>query len=127
MAGLSEAEAVESLSGAETNVLTIGFAPGQPYLGTLPEPWDIPRQTGLTPQVPVGALVVAIRQFVLFSVGAPTGWRHVGCTAVRLRDFDAPDPFLLRPGDAVRFPSVSAEVFARLEAADGGVTVEPMS
>lgn len=102
-AGLTEEEAIASLSGARLTVQTIGFAPGQPYLGELPKAWDIPRQSQLTDRVPEGALAVAIRQMVLFSVEAPTGWQHVGQTAIRLFRPDAEDPFLLRPGDEVQF------------------------
>ena len=121
LADRSEAEAIRELSGAPLRVTTIGFAPGQPYLGTLSEAWDIPRQTGLTPSVPVGALVVAIRQMVLFSVSTPTGWRHVGQTHARLFRPEAQQPFLLRPGDEVRFPAISREHFEamRAEGADG--------
>ncbi|WP_425074054.1 5-oxoprolinase subunit B family protein [Sagittula sp. S175] len=123
-AGMSCEAATESLSTARVRVTTIGFAPGQPYLGTLSEAWDIPRQTALTPQVPVGALVVAIRQLVLFSVTTPTGWRHVGQTKARLFRPEAAEPFLLRAGDEVRFPSVTREAY---EAMPGdGVTVEAL-
>ena len=80
LAGLSEAEAIAALSAARVRVLALGFAPGMPYLGILPAEWDLPRQTGLTPKVPEGALVVAVRQFVLFGTEAPTGWRQVGRT-----------------------------------------------
>lgn len=124
-AGLTEVEAIASLSQAEVRVTTIGFAPGQPYLGTLPEAWDIPRQTALTPQVPVGALVVAIRQLVLFSVTTPTGWRHVGQTRARLFQPESETPFLLRAGDVVQFPAISAEEFANLEG--DGIRVEPLT
>ena len=65
-AGLSVPEAIASLTTIRVRVQTIGFAPGQPYLGVLPEAWDIPRQQDLTPRVDIGALVVAIRQLVLF-------------------------------------------------------------
>ncbi|CUH75825.1 5-oxoprolinase subunit B family protein [Tropicibacter naphthalenivorans] len=127
LAGMSEAEAITSLSSARTRVTTIGFAPGQPYLGTLPEPWDIPRQTGLTPKVPVGALVVAIRQFVLFSVSTPTGWRHIGQTAAQLFQPDAAEPFLLRPGDEVVFPAVPRDAFEALQADPmGGIRMRPL-
>jgi 5-oxoprolinase (ATP-hydrolysing) subunit B len=47
-------------------VLAVGFAPGQPYLGPLGEEWNLPRLKALQ-QVPAGALVQAISQFVLFS------------------------------------------------------------
>ncbi|APG46078.1 5-oxoprolinase subunit B family protein [Phaeobacter porticola] len=117
-AGVSEAEAIEQLGGARVRVLTIGFAPGQPYLGTLGENWDIPRQTSVTPQVPAGALVVAIRQFVLFSTASPTGWRHVGQTGLRLFQPSADNPFALRAGDELQFEPVRKDAFLRL--CDGG-------
>ena len=106
--------AVESLAAAEVRVLTIGFAPGQPYIGELPPAWDLPRQRSLTPRVPVGALGLAIRQMVLFAVETQTGWRHVGQTALRPFQPEAPEPFLLRPGDALRFEPVSAATLAQL-------------
>ena len=107
-AGLSEDAAITSLSQTRVRVQTIGFAPGQPYLGELPEAWDIPRQSQLTERIPVGALAVAIRQLVLFSVATPTGWQHVGQTAIRLFRPDADEPFLLRPGDEVQFVPTDA-------------------
>lgn len=114
LAGLSLAEATDSLGAARVRVLAIGFAPGQPYLGLLDDTWNIPRQTGLTPQVPSGALVVAIRQLVLFTNASPTGWRHVGQT--RFRNFapEAEQVFALRPGDEMQFdPCPEAEFETR--------------
>lgn len=126
-AGLTAEEAVQSLSRSRVRVQTIGFAPGQPYLGALPECWDIPRQQNLTPKVPVGALVVAIRQFVLFSVTTPTGWRHVGQTAARLFRPDSDDPFLLRPGDEVEFPAIRYEEYENICSSGGdGIRVEAL-
>lgn len=115
-AGVSPDQAIAEFCAAPLRVQTIGFAPGQPYLGSLPAHWDIPRQTALTPQVPVGALVVAIRQMVLFSVSTPTGWHHIGQTALRLFQPQAPEPFLLRPGDEVLFESAPPEAYPRLQA-----------
>lgn len=124
-AGVSVADAVRQMSEARVRVQTIGFAPGQPYLGLLPENWDIPRQTALTKAVPEGALVVAIRQFVLFSVSSPTGWRHVGQTALKLFRPDSDTPFFLRPGDEVQFVEASADVLARYaDDPDGGAVIE---
>ncbi|WP_170582765.1 5-oxoprolinase subunit B family protein [Ruegeria arenilitoris] len=127
-AGLSEAEAIRSLSEARVRVQTIGFAPGQPYLGELPPAWDIPRQKELTPRVPEGALVVALRQLVLFSVTTPTGWQHVGQTAIRLFQPDVPEPFLLRPGDEVQFTPTNPETLARMRSDPrGGASCEALA
>lgn len=128
-AGMTPEEAVRSISTSQVRVQTIGFAPGLPYLGELDPAWDIPRQTALTERIPVGALTVAIRQMVLFSISTPTGWRHIGQTAFQGFRPDADTPFVLRPGDEVRFEPVGAEVYDRLRAAgpDGGATSEPLA
>ena len=114
LAGQSEAEAIATLSTARTRVLTLGFAPGQPYLGELPPAWNIPRQSTITPQVPAGALVVAVRQLVLFANPSPTGWRHIGQTAFRCFRPEKPEPFTLRAGDEVQFHPVTAEEYSNI-------------
>lgn len=127
-AGVSAEDAVKSLAETRVRVQTIGFAPGQPYLGELPEIWNIPRQSRLTERIPEGALAVAIRQLVLFSVSTPTGWQHVGQTAMRLFQPDADDPFLLRPGDEVQFVPTDAEKLKAMRSdAMGGADCEPIT
>ena len=117
-AGLTREQAITSISETTVRVQTIGFAPGQPYLGELPDCWDIPRQTQLSENVPACALVVAIRQLVLFSVTTPTGWRHIGQTGFRLFRPEAETPFILRPGDEVRFTPTTPEKLSNMIAQD---------
>jgi KipI family sensor histidine kinase inhibitor len=118
MAGLGAMEAAVELAATRLRVLAIGFAPGQPYLGELPERWALPRQAGLTPEVPEGAVTVAVRQVVLFANPSPTGWRWVGRTAFRCFRPEAAEPFPLRPGDEVMFEAVGPEAMARIRAED---------
>ena len=113
LAGLTSAQAVAELSNQEVRVLAIGFAPGQPYLGILPEHWNLPRLSGLTPQVPAGALVVAVRQLVLFANASPTGWRMVGRTGFRCFDPAARDHIGLQAGDRIRFPVADAAAISQ--------------
>lgn len=128
LAGLSPEQAVAEIAATRLRVQTIGFAPGQPYLGELPDHWAIPRQTELTPRVQVGALCVAVRQMTLFSVSTPTGWRQVAQTAMRLFRPESDAPFLLRPGDEIAFRPVEREAYERLvaEGPDGGARSEPL-
>ena len=124
-AGLSVGAAIASISQSRLRVQTIGFAPGQPYLGELPAAWDIPRQTALTEKVPEGALAVAIQQLVLFSVTTPTGWRHIGQTGFRLFRPESEQPFVLCPGDEVIFEPTSSETLEQMKSdVDGGATSE---
>ena len=126
-AGLTEAEAILSISQSRLRVQTIGFAPGMPYLGELPGAWDIPRKTDLNPKVPAGGLCVALRQLVLFPAETQTGWHHIGQTAVRVFDAQADAPFMLRPGDEVQFSPVGPQDLAPLfNAPHGGAEVEMM-
>lgn len=129
VAGLSPEEAIRSISQTRVRVQTIGFAPGQPYLGELPTEWDIPRQTQLTTKVPTGALTVAIRQLVLFSVSAPTGWRHIGQTAFQAFRPASATPFVLKAGDEVEFVPTDPDTYDELteQGPDGGATSERLS
>ncbi|WP_295317709.1 carboxyltransferase domain-containing protein, partial [Roseobacter sp.] len=105
--GIDPDEAIRQLSASRVRVLTIGFSPGQPYLGQLDAQWNIPRQQDLTKSVPSGALVLAIRQMCLFTNATPTGWRHIGQTAFKTFSQKSAQPFALSPGDELIFPSVS--------------------
>ncbi|MGL4279157.1 MAG: 5-oxoprolinase subunit B family protein [Albidovulum sp.] len=125
--GLDAAAAVADLVARPLRVMAIGFAPGLPYMGILPDRWDIPRKTGLTPKVPQGGIVVAVRQAIIFPTDTPTGWWHVGQTGFRGFRPGAAEPFLLRPGDEVRLKPVSEEELRALQADDpdgGGAAVE---
>jgi inhibitor of KinA len=126
--GVAEADAVAELTATPLRVMALGFAPGLPYLGILPERWDIPRKAGLTPRVPAGGVVVAVRQAILFPTETPTGWWHVGQTAFRGFRPGAEEAFLLRPGDEVLLQPVSQAEAAALGRDDpeGGVTCAPM-
>ena len=121
LAGLSPDAAVAEIAATELSVLAIGFAPGQPYLGHLPDGWNMPRQTALTPQVPAGALVVALRQIVLFANPSPTGWRWIGTCGFQPFSATRSDPFALRAGDRVRLVPTDAATVAALAARDDGL------
>ena len=130
-AGYSAAQALESLTAARPRVLILGFAPGQPYSGQLGPEWDIPRLSELTRAVPQGALVVAIRQLIVFSKTTPTGWRHIGQTAFQCFQPEAENPFALRPGDALSFRSITPEELENIrkdpKSGNGGAVVEALT
>ena len=130
-AGLNPDEARQQIADARVRVLTIGFAPGQPYMGQLPPAWDIPRMTQLNPQVPGSSLVVAIRQLIIFAGPAPTGWRHIGQTAFKCFRPNSDAPFALTPGDEVTFREITPEELADIKATDetgdGGASREALT
>ncbi|WP_172329607.1 allophanate hydrolase subunit 1 [Mangrovicoccus sp. HB161399] len=121
LAGTSEEEAVRQICAADLGVLAIGFAPGQPYIGLLPENWGFPRMSALNPAVPQGAITVAVRQIVMFTADGTTGWRQVGRAGFRNFVADRSEPVALRAGDAIRYVPVSASEYDGLAAAADGL------
>ncbi len=130
-AGLDPDTALQEITQTRLRVLTIGFAPGQPYLGTLGSHWDVPRLTELSPNVPQGALVAAVRQICLFSNDTPTGWRHVGQTAFRTFRPWSDTPFPLSPGDELLFHAISDAEYESITRANedgsGGATSDVLT
>ena len=78
--------------------------------------------------VEISLLVIAIRQFVLFTAAMPTGWRQVGQTAFRPFDPDRASPVGLAPGDEVRFAPITADELSSLQDGDslGGAAWETL-
>ncbi|MDO8788063.1 MAG: 5-oxoprolinase subunit PxpB [Sulfuritalea sp.] len=116
--GRSETDVIEALCGTELRVFLIGFLPGFPYLGELPEWLRLPRRTTPRTAVPANSLAIAGAQAAVYPWQSPGGWHLLGRTPVRLFDLqDTVRPALLAPGDAVRFTPVGRDEFLRLEAA----------
>ena len=117
LTGLREDQVIDDFASRRLSVAMLGFAPGLAYLGQLPEAWDFPRRDSINPLVPAGAVLVAVRQVVLPSTDIPTGWRQIGRTPFRSFDPRAERPFLLAPGDSVRFEPADAASLARFDMA----------
>jgi inhibitor of KinA len=100
---LSEEEVIRLHTGATYTVFMIGFLPGFPYLGLLPEALNLPRLPTPRREVPAGSVAIAGRQTGIYPQASPGGWRIIGHTAVRLFDPAADPPALLQPGWRVRF------------------------
>ncbi len=81
--------------------------------------------------MPASALVLAIRQLIIFPTATPTGWRHIGQTAFRCFRPESAQPFALRPGDELSFPSIDrAEydaIVARDTSGNGGADCEAIA
>ncbi len=106
------ADDVASLhSGADYLVHAIGFTPGFPYLGGLPEPLRTPRRDTPRARVPAGSVAIGGSQTGVYPIASPGGWQIVGRTPLALfRPREVPAS-LLRPGDRVRFRPITAKEF----------------
>jgi KipI family sensor histidine kinase inhibitor len=101
--GLSVEEVVAIHSGAEYLVYFLGFSPGFPYLGGMPEAIATPRLARPRRMVPAGSVAIGGSQTGVYPVASPGGWRLIGRTPLELFRADRNPPTLLEMGDRVRF------------------------
>ena len=108
-AGLSVEDAVGLHSGVDYLVYMMGFTPGFPYLGGLPERLATPRLTTPRTVIPAGSVGIAESQTGVYPLTSPGGWQLIGRTPLRLFDVERDPPSLISAGDRVRFVPLGSE------------------
>ena len=113
----SAAEVIARHADVHYRVFMVGFLPGFPYMGMVPESIAVPRRATPRPVVPAGSVGIAGRQTGIYPVDSPGGWQIVGRTPVRLFDPAGGRPPIIRAGDHVRFVPIDIGQFEALAAA----------
>jgi inhibitor of KinA len=112
--GRTPEEVIELHAGAEYTVYAIGFSPGFPYLGYLPEALcGVPRLPAPRLRVEPGSVGLTGRQTGVYPEARPGGWNLIGRTPLELVHV-ADGYFPLRTGDRVRFERIDEAEFRRL-------------
>ena len=88
-------------------VYLIGFMPGYPYLGEVPDEIATPRRKTPRTHVPAGSVGIAQRQTGIYPVASPGGWQIIGRTPVQLFDPQARPPCFIEMGDRVKFSAIT--------------------
>ncbi len=111
--GRSEQDIIDTLCCLELRVFLIGFLPGFPYLGELPDWLRLPRLTTPRTAVPANSVAIAGAQAAIYPWQSPGGWHLLGRTPLCLFDANnAARPALLAPGDSVSFRAITLAEFA---------------
>ena len=106
---LSVDDVIRIHSAAEYVVYMMGFTPGFAYLGSLEAAIATPRLETPRTLVRAGSVGIAGRQTGIYPIDSPGGWRIIGQTRLSLFDLTRDPPFLLAPGDVVRFVPTNVE------------------
>ncbi|QOV70160.1 5-oxoprolinase subunit PxpB [Citrobacter sp. BDA59-3] len=101
--GLTQKQVVELHSSIDYVVWFLGFQPGFPYLGGLPENLATPRRAEPRVRVPAGSVAIGGAQTGIYPLETPGGWNLIGRTELPLFNPSLSEPVLLRPGDTLRF------------------------
>ena len=111
--GLDPSEVVSRHSGALYRVAAIGFLPGFPYAGPLPDALaGLPRREAPRPRVPAGSVAIVGNQTGIYPQVSPGGWHLIGRTPLRIVDLER-EHFPIRAGDRLRFLPIGLEEYER--------------
>jgi len=109
--GISTEEVIRLHTSKPYFIYMIGFMPGYPYMGELPETLIMPRLKTPRLSVPKGSVAIAQKQTGIYSMESPGGWQIIGRTPIELFNPEEKPPALLQMGDLVQFYSISEEEF----------------
>ncbi len=96
-------------------IYAIGFCPGFPYLGYLPQKLTgVPRLAVPRMSLEAGSVGLTARQTGLYPLPRPGGWNIIGRTPLELVNVED-DYFPLQVGDQIRFQRIDEAEFNRLK------------
>ena len=113
MNGVSSDEVIRIHTGIRFRVYMLGFMPGLPYCGIVPEKIRAPRLSSPRTRIPAGSVGIAGAQTGIYPMESPGGWRLIGRTPLTLFDPKANQDTMFRfaAGDSIEFYSISEEDF----------------
>ena len=103
LSGFPPKQVVELHASVDYVVWFLGFQPGFPYFGGLPDQLAMPRRAEPRLLVPAGSVGIGGAQTGIYPLATPGGWQLLGRTPLALFDPKRKEPVLLRSGDRVRF------------------------
>lgn len=115
--GQSPEAVVQLHAGTIFTVYMLGFMPGFPFMGLLPDALSVPRRREPRVRVPAGSVSITGPLSAIYPWESPGGWQLLGRCPVPLFDAAAAHPVLLAPGDRIGFEPVGADRYAEIDAA----------
>ena len=109
--GIPQEEVIQLHCSKPYLIYMIGFIPGFPYMGELPEALVTPRLKTPRLIVPAGSVAIAQKQTGIYSMESPGGWHLLCRTPVKLFSPVENPPALLQMGDLVQFYPISEKEY----------------
>lgn len=111
---LTEEEVIHIHTEPSYLVYFLGFTPGFPFLGGMSEKIITPRLSNPRTRIRAGSVGIANNQTGIYPVSSPGGWRLIGHTPIPLYAPKKEWPFLLSPGDKLKFKAITKEEYAEI-------------
>lgn len=109
--GIPTDEIIRQHCSVTYDVWMIGFMPGFPYLGELPEHLQIARKPKPEQNIPSGSVAIAEEYSGIYPFQSPGGWHVIGRTPMTIVDYRQKQPWVLNYGDSVEFYPISSIEF----------------
>lgn len=119
--GKTVEEVIKIHTSEEYLIYMLGFIAGFPYLGGMSKEIATPRLKSPRVKIDGGSVGIAGEQTGVYPVDSPGGWQLIGRTPLKLYDADREKPVLLEAGQYIKFRSIDAAEYAKIEkeVADG--------
>ena len=108
---LSVDEIISLHTSVAYRVYMIGFIPGFPYMGKLPEQLEVPRKQTPSLKIPMGSVAIAGKQTGIYPAEVPGGWQVIGRTPLKMFDPSQSPCSFLNAGDLVTFMPITLDAF----------------
>lgn len=111
---LTAGELIEAFCAQPYTCFALGFCPGFPYLGYLPDRISGLKRLG-NPRlkVPAGSVAITGRQVGIYPLERPGGWHILGRTPLEIVDVESAY-FPIKAGDRIQFQRIDEAEFGRL-------------
>jgi len=107
---LSHEEIIHTHISRIYKIYMLGFLPGFAYMGQLDDRISLPRKSR-PENITSGSVGIAGTQTGIYPLTSPGGWHIIGRTPLRLFNKEKDDPVLLKPGNRIKFISISRYEF----------------
>tara|TARA_Y100001970_G_C14144943_1_gene809299 strand:+ start:232 stop:903 length:672 start_codon:yes stop_codon:yes gene_type:complete len=92
----------------------IGFSLGFPYMSGMDKSLETPRLESPRIKVLPGSIGIAGKQTGIYPISTPGGWNIIGRTPLKLFDATEPISNIIKPGNIVKFKSISFKEYEKL-------------
>ena len=124
--GLPVADVIATHTARPYLVYMLGFTPGFPYLGGMPERIAVPRLEKPRARIPEGSVGIGGNQTGFYPVESSGEWRIIGRTPIKAFNPQNRHPFLFSAGDYLHFSAISLDEYfcIRREVSNGTYQAE---
>lgn len=97
-------------------IYMLGFTPGFPYIGGVPDTLATPRLSSPRVEIPAGSVGIGGVQLGIYPLNSPAGFQLVGNTPVSLYDPNRlENPVLLEAGAYIRFTPICIDKYNEIK------------